>query len=81
MLAECEDAPQVFQETLDRMNAFVQPFAECLGFPAQRDDAIESVSGLITDLGRRNVESIANRHGHGRTGTELSRSRGKPSCE
>jgi len=62
MLAECEVSPEHFEGTLDRMNAFVQPFAECLGFPAQRVHTTEYVSGLISDLGRKSIESITYRH-------------------
>ncbi len=66
MLAECEVSPEVFQGTVDRMNLFVQAFVECLGFPAQRVHSAEYISGLISDLGRKNVESIAYRHDQGR---------------
>jgi hypothetical protein len=62
MLAECEVPPQVFQGALDRMNLFVQPFIECLGFPAQRVHSAVYISGLISDLSRKNIESIAYRH-------------------
>jgi SRSO17 transposase len=44
------------------MNLFVQPFADCLRLPAQRVHTTEYVSGLISDLGRKNIESIA--YGH-----------------
>ena len=62
MLAECEVAPQVFGGALDRLAKFVEPYAELLAQPAQRQHTAEYVSGLVSDLKRKNVESIAYRH-------------------
>jgi SRSO17 transposase len=62
MLAECEVVPQVFQGAVERLVTFVKPFAELLGQPAQRQHATDYLSGLISDLERKNVESIAYRH-------------------
>jgi SRSO17 transposase len=62
MLAECEVAPQVFTGVAERLAKFVEPFAELLGQPAQREHAMDYLSGLVSDLERKNVESIAYRH-------------------
>ena len=62
MLAECEVPPQVFRGALERLAKFLEPFAELLAQPAQRQHAAEYMSGLISDLERKNVESIA--YGH-----------------
>jgi len=62
MLAECEVSPQVFAGVAERLAKFVEPFAELLGQPAQRDHATEYLNGLMSDLERKNVESIAYRH-------------------
>jgi SRSO17 transposase len=62
MLAECEVAPQVFRGALDRLAKFVEPFALLLTQPAQRQHAVDYMSGLISDLKRKNVESIAYVH-------------------
>jgi SRSO17 transposase len=62
MLAECEVAPQVFGGALERLAKFVEPFAELLIQPAQRQHMAEYLSGLVSDLKRKNVESIAYRH-------------------
>lgn len=62
MLAECEVPPQVFQGVAERLAKFVEPFAKLLGQPAQRRHAVDYLSGLISDLERKNVESIAYRH-------------------
>ena len=62
MLAECEVSPQVFRGVVERMQKFVQPFADLLRLPAQREHAADYVSGLVSDLEKKNVESIAYRH-------------------
>lgn len=67
MLAECEVSPKVFQGSIERMSAFVQPFADLLRQPSQRTHTIEYVSGLVSDLERKNVESIAYRHDQDRS--------------
>lgn len=61
MLAECEVAPQVFAGVAERLTKFVEPFAKLLGQPAQREHAADYVGGLLSDLERKNVESIAYR--------------------
>jgi SRSO17 transposase len=62
MLAECEVSPQVFTGVQDRLEKFVGPFSDLLRQPAQRKHATDYVSGLMSDLERKNVESIAYRH-------------------
>jgi hypothetical protein len=62
MLAECEVSPRVFLGMAQRLAEFVEPFAECLGQPAQREHAAKYLAGLLSDLKRKNVESIAYRH-------------------
>ena len=58
MLAECEVSPRVFRGMVERMNRFVRPFADRLTQSAQRLHASTYVSGLVSDLDRKNVESI-----------------------
>lgn len=62
MLAECEVSERVFLGTVQRLVEFIEPFAACLGHPAQRGHAERYVAGLLSDLKRKNVESIAYRH-------------------
>jgi SRSO17 transposase len=62
MLAECNVSPQVFTGVAQRLAEFVEPFAELLRQPAQREHATDYLSGLVSDLERKNVESIAYRH-------------------
>ena len=59
MLAECDVSPRVFRGVVERMEKFVEPFANLLRLPAQREHAADYVSGLVSDLKRKNVESIA----------------------
>jgi SRSO17 transposase len=62
MLAECEVAPQVFRGVVERLAKFVEPFAQLLTQPAQRRHSRDYLTGLVSDLERKNVESIAYRH-------------------
>lgn len=62
MLAECKVVPEVFRGAVERLAKFVEPFAELLTQPAQRQHTTDYLSGLISDLERKNVESIA--YGH-----------------
>jgi len=62
MLAECEVPPHVFRGVEERMKKFVQPFADLLRLPAQRKHAADYICGLVSDLDKKNVESIAYRH-------------------
>ncbi len=62
MLAECVVSPQVFSGVKERLAQFIKPFSDQLTQSAQRDHAADYLSGLVSDLKRKNVESIAYRH-------------------
>jgi SRSO17 transposase len=62
MLAECEVAPQVFRGVVERLGEFVIPFASLLTQQVQRQHTQDYLAGLVSDLKRKNVESIAYRH-------------------
>jgi SRSO17 transposase len=62
LLDECQVSPSVFRGALDRLERFVEPFASCLARTEQRDHAKMFVSGLVSDVDRKNTESIAYRH-------------------
>lgn len=66
LLAECQVSPAVFRGCADRLRQFVEPFASCLARSEQREHAHTIVSGLVSDLDRKNTESIAYRHDQGR---------------
>src|SRR5690606_19708115 len=46
----------------ERLTKFIEPFADLLYQPAQREHAADYLGGLVSDLERKNVESIAYRH-------------------
>lgn len=62
MLAECAVDTVVFAELASRLAEFAKPFAALLGQEKQRAHACTYLSGLLSDLQRKNVESIAYDH-------------------
>ncbi len=62
LLNEAQVSPALFAGSQERLEAFVEPFASCLVRGEQRQHAVDFVSGLISDVDRKNVESIAYRH-------------------
>jgi SRSO17 transposase len=62
MLAECEVSPEVFRGVPVRLQEFAQPFAASLLRKEQRQHALEYISGLMSGLPSKNIESIAYRH-------------------
>ncbi len=65
LLKECKVSPSVFRG-MDRLERFVEPFASCLMRKEQRWHIQTIVSGLISDLDRKNIEPIAYRHNQDR---------------
>jgi SRSO17 transposase len=70
LLDECEIDPEVFEGGLERLAEFAQPFAACLVRREQRQHARTYLAGLISDLQRKNTESIAYRHDQERHGLQ-----------
>jgi SRSO17 transposase len=66
LLAECQVAPEIFHEVMPRVETFMLPLVRtfCRQEPAQH--AHTYVYGLLSDLARKNVESIAYHFGHDR---------------
>ena len=62
LLEEAQVSPALFSGSLERLEAFVEPFASKLVRSEQRRHAWEFISGLVSDLDRKNTESIAYRH-------------------
>ena len=54
--------PAVLRDMLPRLERFVEPFAALLETPEQRAHAHEYVAGLVSDVKRKNAESIAYHH-------------------
>jgi SRSO17 transposase len=62
LLKEAKVSPNVFRENLERLEKFTAPFAALLVRSEQREHAARFISGLLSDLDRKNTESIAYRH-------------------
>ena len=59
LLAECAVRPEVFADWERRLGEFVEPFAELLNQEKQQDHAMTYLLGLLSNVQRKNVESIA----------------------
>jgi SRSO17 transposase len=62
MMAEAEVQPEALEGVLGRLREFVQPFATSLQHAAQRAHLEEYVAGLVSNVKRKNIESIAYLH-------------------
>ena len=70
MLAECQIPSELFQAMMGRLEEFAQPFVGSLWRSEQMGHAQTYLSGLLSDLDRKNVESIAYRHDQDRRGLQ-----------
>jgi SRSO17 transposase len=70
LLDECVIDPEVFEGGIERLAEFAKPFAACLVRQEQRDHARTYLSGLVSDLKRKNTEAIAYRHDQERHGLQ-----------
>ena len=66
LLEECQVAPEIFQQVMPRLATFLAPFVApfCRQEPAEH--AQTYVCGLLSNVTRKNIESIAYRFGHDR---------------
>ena len=62
ILQQADIKPEVTNGMLKRLEQFVQPFIASLGRPEPRQNAQIYICGLLSDLERKNVESIAYRY-------------------
>jgi SRSO17 transposase len=62
ILKETEIQPQVIQGMLKRLEHFIKPFITSLGRIEPKVNAQFYISGLLSDLERKNIESIAYRY-------------------
>lgn len=62
LLNDAVMAPELLKGMLARLDVFVDPFAACLMRVEQRDNALAYVSGLLSQVKRKNVESISYLH-------------------
>ena len=56
---ECRVEPDLFSKGLARLSEFMKPYTALFVRQQQRDHAEKVVSGLCSDLKRKNAESIA----------------------
>lgn len=70
MLDECHVPPDLFKDMLKRLKQFAVPFTKCLYRKEQKEHAEVYLLGLLSDLDRKNVESIAYRFGRQRRGMQ-----------
>lgn len=66
LLAECEVDPAAFEGAAERLAEFAKPFLAWLGRREQREYAQTYLTGLVSDVETKNVESIAYLHDHER---------------
>ena len=59
LLDECQMEPQIFEDLLPRLEEFMIPYVENLVRKEQVAHANTLVQGLLSDLEKKNVESIA----------------------
>ena len=62
LLEQAELGPEVTQGMLERLREFAEPFAGSLPGRESREHGQVYLAGLLSDLERKNVESIAYRH-------------------
>ena len=70
LLEECQVAPEVFEQVMPRLHAFMAPFVDTLQGQAPRAHAQTYVRGLLSDVERKNIESIAYHFGQDRLGLQ-----------
>jgi SRSO17 transposase len=70
MLQEAEIRPQVCKGMLERLEQFAGPFIGTLARREPKEHAQVYLAGLLSDLRRKNVESIAYRHDQDRQGLQ-----------
>ena len=62
LMAEAEVKPEALEGVLERLKEFVRPFAASLEHAAQRAHLEEYVAGLVSNIKRKNIETIAYLH-------------------
>jgi len=66
LLDECQVAPEMFEQVLPRLYTFMEPFVKTFHGQVAEQHAKTYVCGLVSDIERKNVESIAYRFGQSR---------------
>ena len=66
LLAECQIAPEIFEQVIPRLYAFMKPFVTPFQGQAADQHAKTYVCGLLSNVAHKNIESIAYRFGQSR---------------
>jgi SRSO17 transposase len=66
LLDECQVAPEIFEQVIPRLYAFMEPFVKTFQGQVADQHAKTYVCGLLSDVEHKNVESIAYRFGQSR---------------
>lgn len=66
LLEECQVVPEVFQQVMPRLATFMAPFVDAFSRQEPAEHAQTYVCGLLSNVTRKNIESIAYRFGHDR---------------
>lgn len=66
LLADCTIPDDALTGLAQRLEDFARPFLESLPSPESRDHGHTYLAGLLSDVARKNTESIAYRHGKDR---------------
>ena len=61
LLEECQVAPEIFEQVIPRLYTFMEPFVKTFQGQAAAQHARTYVCGLLSDVKRKNIESIAYR--------------------
>lgn len=70
LLADAELVSQVDEGVLERLSTFLDPYLASLGRREQREHTLAYLRGLVSDLERKNVESVAYLHDLDRQGLQ-----------
>jgi SRSO17 transposase len=70
LLDDAQVRPGLLKGVLPRLDAFLQPFVAALQTPERQANARHYVQGLLSDLGSKDVESIAYLHDRERQGLQ-----------
>jgi SRSO17 transposase len=70
LLQDAHVPPSMLRGVLPRLQTFLQPFLDALQTPQQQTNAHHYVQGLLSELGSKDVESIAYLHDRERQGLQ-----------
>jgi SRSO17 transposase len=66
LLDECQIVPEIFAQVIPRLSTFMQPFVRIFPGQATEQHAPTYVCGLLSNVERKNIASIADRFGQSR---------------